>query len=216
MVAILSLTAPIVIIHSATVYVDLFSGALLAIGVTSAVAMTLFDRWRDRSLLSLGAGRIGRGRLVQVASHSCGGDGSGVLRGYLFTAIPASGGAAVADACFGGRVDLLTSLSKNLIVYHNPVWPVQTPVLSSHFPYTYDTRSIHFDSVPPPLADRSQTSLFLHSVLEIGHPTEYAWRERWTLDQGNSWLAYRSGGFWNVAVRQLLSWRRCCWHSWYA
>jgi hypothetical protein len=34
----------------------------------------------------------------------------------------------------------------------------------------------------------------------MGHPTSYPDRERWIIDQGNAWIAYRSGGFWVVSV----------------
>jgi hypothetical protein len=53
---------------------------------------------------------------------------------------------------------------------------------------------------PPPLKDLSQFKLFFHSLLEINHPTSYPNRPRWRIDQGQAWLAFRMGGFWNVAV----------------
>ncbi len=57
---------------------------------------------------------------------------------------------------------------------------------------------------PPPLVQASQAEVFLRSLFEVGHPTEYAHRARWTLDQGNAFVAFRSGGFWNVAVATYL------------
>ena len=39
-----------------------------------------------------------------------------------------------------------------------------------------------------------------HSLFEIGHPHEYEHRHRWIIDQGNAWIAFRAGGFWNVSV----------------
>ena len=50
-VVLLSLTAPLVLIHAASSYVDLFSNSLLAIGVTAFIAMLLSDRWLDSRLL---------------------------------------------------------------------------------------------------------------------------------------------------------------------
>jgi hypothetical protein len=53
---------------------------------------------------------------------------------------------------------------------------------------------------PPMFIGASQSELFFRSLFEIQHPTRYPNRERWIIDQGNSWIAYRSGGFWVIAV----------------
>src|SRR5688572_987672 len=50
-VALISLTAPMVLIHSTTSYVDLFSNSFLAIGVSAILFMYVFDRFEDRFLL---------------------------------------------------------------------------------------------------------------------------------------------------------------------
>jgi hypothetical protein len=89
---------------------------------------------------------------------------------------------------------------KNLIVYHNPFWPVTAPVVWRFFPYTEDLRNLTAEQKPSGLKNVSEFKLFFHSLLEINHPTHYAWRERWTVDQGRAAVAYRMGGFWNVAV----------------
>src|SRR5262249_20998712 len=53
---------------------------------------------------------------------------------------------------------------------------------------------------PPPFRDYGAMRLFVHSLLEIGHPTHYDHRARWIIDQGNAWLAFRMGGFWGLGV----------------
>ena len=46
----------------------------------------------------------------------------------------------------------------------------------------------------------SQALTFLYSLFEVGHPTVYPARPRWIIDQGNAAVAFRMGGFWNVAA----------------
>jgi len=199
-VAMLSLTAPLVLIHAASSYVDLFANAFAAMGVTCLFAMMLFDRWADRSLLCWGLAGL------TVAAWSKNVLLPVVAAGLLcFAAIYAlrfgePRSRRLLLLVFGAILCSSAPYLKNLIVYRNPIWPVRMPVWSDRFPYTYDSVPAHTAETPPPLAKLSQPALFLHSVLEIGHPTEYANRERWTIDQGNAWIAFRSGGFWNVAV----------------
>ena len=56
------------------------------------------------------------------------------------------------------------------------------------------------DNRPPNLQDEPAYLIYLRSLFEIGHPTSYPDRARWTVDQGNSYLAFRSGGWWNVGL----------------
>jgi MFS family permease len=89
---------------------------------------------------------------------------------------------------------------KNIALYHNPTWPGGIPALKSYIPALSDTGDMHDTQTPPPLRGMSQSGVFFHSLFEIDHPTSYPDRERWIIDQGNAWIAYRSGGFWAVAV----------------
>ena len=89
---------------------------------------------------------------------------------------------------------------KNAYLYGNALWPARIPVFSERFPHTVDGRIIREQQSPPPLMHASQPELFFRSLLEIGHPTKYAHRERWIIDQGNAWIAFRSGGFWVVGT----------------
>ena len=199
-VTIVALTAPLVLIHATTSYVDLFGNAFLAIGASSLVAMYLFERFDDRALLLWG--------LLGFA-------GAAWSKYQLIPII------AVFLICFlliyGLRrtqtqyrqlflvvviatLVAFTPYIKNLVVYHNPVWPVRVPVVGQFFPYSEDVRALAVTERPPPLRELSQFKVFFHSLLEINHPTHYANRERWVIDQGNAWTALRTGGFWNVAV----------------
>jgi hypothetical protein len=196
----LSLTAPLVLIHAASSYVDLFSNALLAIGVTSFLAMAMFDRWMELALLVWAlSGMAGAawskystvpivamlfiGYLV-VYARRISDPQARRLRRWVLCALLIAGAPYL----------------RNLLVYHNPAWPGGIPALKSYFPSLIDTGSMQKLQSPPPLKDSSQAALFFHSLFEIGHPTSYPSRERWIIDQGNAWVAYRSGGFWVVGV----------------
>ena len=199
-VTIVSLTAPLVLIHATTSYVDLFSNAFLAIGASSLVAMYLFDRFDDRSLLVWGmAGLAGAAwskiMIVPVVA---------VLLIFFLIIY----GVRRAEPKYRRQFLIVVTAMfvasapyvKNLAVYHNPFWPVRVPVVGQFFPYSEDVRDRAQRERPPPLADYSQFRLFFHSLLEINHPTHYAYRQRWIIDQGRAWIANRMGGFWNVAV----------------
>jgi hypothetical protein len=208
----LSLTTPLILIHVASSYVDLFSNALLAISVTSFLAMALFDRWMERGLLMWALFGMAGAAWSKVSTVP--------IVAMLFVGYLAVYGRRIADR----RVDLgadpeadprahrllgwvlcaflvaAAPYLKNLLVYHNPTWPGGIPAFNNYFPSLIDTGSMQKLQSPPPLADSSQAALFFHSLFEIGHPTSYPTRERWIIDQGNAWIAYRSGGFWVVGV----------------
>ncbi len=197
---ILSLTAPLVLIHAACSYIDLFAGAQLAIGVTSLLAMILFDRWRDRPLLYWGlAGLAGASwskfQTVPVAAI--------VLTIYLCVYFSRASDPAFRRMAAWVTVAALFAAApylKNLALYGNPFWPIQMPVLSRYFPANITLSAERSRQVPAPLIDRSQPELFFRSLFEINHPKSYPHRERWIIDQGNAWIAFRSGGFWVVGV----------------
>ena len=199
-VALVSLTAPLVLIHATTSYVDLFSNALLAIGVSSLVAMYLFDRFEDRSLLLWGlAGLAGAAwskfQLLPVVA----------LFLVCFLLIY---GVRRAQPKYRGLFPLVALATlvaaapyvKNLVLYHNPLWPVKLPIVGKLFQYSENVRPLIPMERPHPLVPLSQFDLFINSLLEINHPTHYPGRERWIIDQGEVWALYQMGGFWNVAV----------------
>jgi hypothetical protein len=196
----LCLTAPLVLIHAASSYVDLFSNALLSIGVAAFLAMALFDRWLEKELLMWAlAGMVGAAwsKFCTVPIVAA------LFLGYLAVYGHRGSDAKARRLKRWVLVALLAAglpYLKNLFLYHNPTWPGGITALKSYFPVLIDTDSMQKLQSPPSLKDASRVELFLRSILEIGHPTSYPMRERWIIDQGNAWVAYRSGGFWVVGV----------------
>jgi hypothetical protein len=205
LVALISLTAPMVLIHTTVSYVDLFGNSFLAVGVSSCLYLFLFPE-RPARLVTLGAlvGLAGAAwskfQLVPVAGL-----------GFCFLAAVLLLRPSRTEA-FSRRSAVMLLLAataiaaipyvKNLAVYGNPFWPIRPPIVGDLFPYALDAiRDIHpFQSRPPPLRDSDQFTLFINSLFEINHPTSYDYRPRWIIDQSNAWLAFRMGGFWATGV----------------
>jgi hypothetical protein len=196
----LCLTAPLVLIHAASSYVDLFSNALLSISVAAFLAMLLFDRWMEKELLLWA--------LAGMAAAAWSKFSTMPVIGLLAIGYLVSYGRRWTDPKarrFAGWVLAAVLIAcvpyiKNLVLYHNPTWPGGALALKAYFPSLIDTGLIQSLQSPPPLRGSSQAGLFVHSLFEIGHPASYPDRERWIIDQGNAWIAYRSGGFWVVGV----------------
>jgi hypothetical protein len=194
-VVLLSLTAPLVLIHAASSYVDLFSNSLLAIGVTAFIAMLLSDRWLDSRLLVWALAGLAGAAWSKYTTMPT------VL--LLFAGFLCFYGWRISDTKFrrlflGVTIALFVALLpylKNIAVYHNPTWPGGIPALKNYVPSLSNTGEMRNTQAPPPLKNLSQSGLFFHSLFEIDHPTSYPDRERWIIDQGNAWIAYRSGGF---------------------
>jgi hypothetical protein len=199
-VVVLCLTVPLVLIHAASSYVDLFSNALLAIGVAAFLAMMLFDRWMETKLLVWALAGMTGAAWSKYATFP--------IVAVLFVGYVTFYGRRASDPrarrllawVFIALLAAMLPYLKNLAVYHNPTWPGGIPALKGTFPSLIDTGLMQQLQSPPPLRDSSRVSLFLHSIFEIGHPTSYPNRERWIIDQGNAEIAYRSGGFWVVGV----------------
>ena len=222
LVALISLTAPLVLIHTTVVYVDLFGNCFLAIGVASFVRMYLFDESGDLSLLAFGllgliAAAWSKYQMAPLAAV--------FLLAFAFLLVirrpkqkrklGRSLGLVLAAALLSAAPYI-----KNMALYGNPFWPVglsseaaaspaapaaaakspAAPATAKGLPYELDLRSAYKGERPPPLENLSEGLLFLHSLFEINHPTSYTYRPRWEIDQGRAWIAYRMGGFWNVAV----------------
>lgn len=195
-VALVALSAPMVVIHSATSYTDLFANASLAIAASALVAMYLFDRFDDRPLLIWGlVGAAGAAwskfQMVPLVAVVLG----CLLLVYARRYAEPRYRQLLVIALVATLIAAAPYL-KNIYFYHNPFWPLKVPL--NGIPYTVDLRPA--DQTPPPLRGLSQFRLFFHSLFETNHPTQYPNRERWIIDQGNAWLAFRMGGFWNVAV----------------
>jgi hypothetical protein len=191
----LCLTAPLVLIHAASSYVDLFSNAFLAIGVTAFLAMLLFDRWLDRKLLVWALAGLAAAAWSKYSTLPM------VLLLFAgFLGVYARRARGLLRWVWAALLVALIPSVKNIVLYHNPTWPGGIPALAKFVPSLSDTGGMRALQSPPPLKNASQPVLFLHSLFEIGHPTSYPDRERWNIDQGNAWIAYRSGGFWVVGV----------------
>lgn len=202
LVALISISAPLVIIQMTASYIDLFGNSFLAIGVCSCLHIWLFPEHRSRGrliggLLGATAAAWSKYQLVPIASLV-----------FLFLSATALWSpqrfkeftrrgvvawivatAALAAAPYG----------KNFVTYGNPFWPIKVPVIGDLLPNQVSLDGAN-DQRPPPLKEASQFSVFFHSLLEINHPTRYPHRARWIIDQGNAWIAFRSGGFWAVGT----------------
>ena len=202
LVALIALTAPMVVIHTTVSYVDLFSNSLLAIGLSSCLHLYLFPERTSRTIVACGLGGLigaawSKFNLVPVVAL-----GFGL---FFVVSVGGSGRAVFSRRRVTKLIVLAAILAalpyfKNLALYRNPFWPVRSPILGEYFPYKEDLRTELAIQKPPALKDYSQPRLFLHSLLEINHPTRYPHRARWTIDQGNAAIAFRMGGFWGVGV----------------
>jgi hypothetical protein len=202
LVALISLTAPMVIIHSSVSYVDLFGNCLLAAGVCSCLSLFLFPERARRAvllggLLGLAGAAWSKYLLVPIAAPAlC------VLAALAVHRPHATGFSRrqVAWLCAFAALLAAWPYLKNLALYGNPFWPIRVPFLSELFPFRNDAIKGGIREVPPQLRDASQGFLFLQSFFEIGHPTRYPERARWIIDQGNASITFRMGGFWGVAA----------------
>ena len=202
LLTVLALTVPMVLIHAASSYVDLCTQAFVAIGVTGFLSMVLFDRWSEKRLLLWTLGGLAAGAWSKFSAPA-------IVLPVMVALLTVYGwqwqrGNAVAKRqlllVVAGLVVTLLPYAKNEVLYRNPTWPTGIALFRGYFPTKLDLSALHDEQIPPPLMGQSQSSIFFHSLFEVGHPTSYPNRERWNIDQGNAWIAYRSDGFWVVAV----------------
>lgn len=202
LVAMISLTAPMVLIHTTVSYVDLFGNCLLAMGISSCLYLHLSPQ--PSRLVTL----CGLGGLIGAAWSKYQLTPVVALAWCLFAVVSLS---PSRKARFSRRqaVALLSAAAllaalpylKNLALYGNPFWPLRVPFMTNVFPYEVDGIAVSAASQrPPPIREYGQFRLFVHSLFEIDHPVRYAHRPRWTIDQGNAWIAFRMGGFWATGV----------------
>jgi len=203
LVALISLSTPMVLIHTTVSYVDLFANAWLAIGLSSCVFGFLFpDRMSRPVLLGGLIGLIGAAwskyQLVPIVAV--------VFCILAVIALRPGGVTSVSRR----RVMVLLGLAvliaafpyiKNLVLYSNPFWPERMPILGAMFPYLRDDVAAGIGQQRPTgLRDAPQYQVFFRSLFEIDLPTHYDYRPRWIIDQGNASTAFRMGGFWGVGV----------------
>jgi hypothetical protein len=204
LLTLLVLTTPMVLIHAATSYIDLFTEATLAIGTAGVLSMLLFNRWDDRRLLLW---TLSGTTLAAWSKYTASAPVLLVFMVLLFrygtwlrNPITRQKALAQLRPVLLAMIVAALPMAKNEVLYGNPTWPVQPPVFGNHFPSTFDMQRERRTQAPPMFAGASQSELFFRSLFEIHHPTSYPNRERWIIDQGNAWIAYRSGGFWVIAV----------------
>src|ERR1700730_3777188 len=140
LVALISLTAPMVLIHTTVSYVDLFGNSFLAIGVASCLHAYLFPQRRSRAvfvggLAALAAAGWSKYQLVPIV----------VVTLIFFAAIVLRSTAAYRLSWRQAAAIILvfatlaaTPYLKNLVVYGNPFWPTRVPIVGALFPYVTD------------------------------------------------------------------------------
>ena len=204
LVALISLTAPLVLIHTAVTYIDLFGNAFLAIGVGSCLSVYLFPDRRSRAVVVCGLAGLAvaawsKYLLVPVV---------GVMF-ILFAAIVLRSRAADRFNRRQATAVILVFAAvaaapymKNLAVYGNPFWPTHVPIVGALFPYLSEDEAYFETQRPASLMDAPQAEVFVQSLLEINVPTSYPNRPRWIVDQGSTPtpVGFRMGGFWGIGV----------------
>jgi hypothetical protein len=207
LVALISLTAPLVLIHTSVDYVDLFGNAWLAIGISSILFAYLFPERRSRAVVIGGLAGLtlaawSKYILVPI-----------VIVAFVLLAVMVLRSAAAfrfsrrqaAAVILVFAVLASAPYVKNLAVYGNPFWPLRVPFVGSLFPYTGDPLAAQAGNPlgrPPQLKDAPQIQVFAESLFETRNPLRYADRPRWILDQFQ-WPpanAHRMGGFWGLGT----------------
>ncbi len=200
LVALISLTAPMVIIHTTVSYVDLFGNSFLALGAMVLVYLSLYPErasvaiWLG-GLLGLAGAAWSKYLLVPLAAL--------FFCFYFLLSFRLKNSTEPSRREGMGLLLAVALLAaapyiKNFILYQNPFWPLRVPIASGFFPYKNPANAR--TERPSHLRDASQVKLFVHSLLEVNHPVRYPHRERWIIDQGTTSYAFRMGGFWKTGV----------------
>lgn len=199
LVGLIALTAPLVIIHAATSYIDLFGNSLISISFCSCIYLYLFPERQSRTVVLGGILGLVAAAWTKILLLAGAGFAFVFLTNFLlrktrpevFTRRQAI--ALLATAAGVAAIPYL----HNWISYSNPLWPVRFPVFGGYFPYVLDGNDFStYEYRPAHMLTSSKIALFIHSLFEINHPTRYPHRARWIIDQGNADIAFRMGGFW--------------------
>ena len=207
LVALISLTAPLVLIHTSVDYVDLFGNAWLAIGVSSILFGYLFPVRRGRAVVIGGFAGLALAAWSKYILVPI------VIIAFVLLAVMVLRSAATfrfsrrqaAAVILVFAVLASAPYVKNLAVYGNPFWPLRVPFVGSLFPYTGDPLGAQEGNPlgrPPQLKDAPQIQVFVESLFETPNPLRYPDRPRWVLDQFQ-WppaTAHRMGGFWGIGT----------------
>ncbi len=209
LVGLISLTAPMVLIHTTVDYVDLFSNAFVAIGVSSCLFAYLFPQNRSRLLV------IGALAALTIAAWSKYTMVPLVVVLFIVLTVmvmrsPATYRLSRHQAAVVILVFAAVSAApyaKNLVVYGNPMWPIRVPIVGTSFPYLADPAGSGTElDRPPQLRGAPQALVFVESLFETQNPLRYDDRPRWALDQFRPMTAsHRMGGFWGLGVAVYLA-----------
>lgn len=207
LVGMIALTAPLVIIHSATNYIDLFGNSFLATGFISCVSLALFSGRNPRVLLVTGLLGLGAAMWTKFLLVPPSGLGFLYFFALLFFRERPVFKTRVRDFGILFFAAALASIPYllNWVHYDNPFWPVRIPLVGAWFPYMIDGETLGAtNNRPDHMLTSSKLALFLHSLFEIHHPTSYDYRPRWLIDQGSTPFtlpyAFRMGGLWSIGV----------------
>lgn len=209
LVGLISLTAPMVLIHTTVDYVDLFSNAFVAIGVGSCLFAYLFPESRSRNVVigALAALTLAAWSKYTVVPLV-------VVLFIVLTVMVVSSPAAYQFSRRQAAVLILVfaavsaaPYAKNLVVYGNPMWPIRVPIVGAIFPSLVDPAGSGTESDrPPQLRGAPQALVFVESLFEAQNPLRYVDRPRWALDQFSPMTAaHRMGGFWGLGVAVYLA-----------
>ena len=202
LVALGSLTAPLVLIHASSSYVDLFGNAFVAIGLCSCLALYIApERARRATILAvpaaLAAAAWSKYLLAPIAGVTF-----AMFAWLSLRPSQIAGFSRARVAIYQAAMGLVAAAPylKNLIVFRNPFWPLRLPLIGDWFPYTNDALRGAIRERPTLMRSTSQLELFARSLFEIDQPTSYPDRLRWIIDQGGTVEGFRMGGFWGVAA----------------
>jgi hypothetical protein len=196
------LAVPLVQIHATSCYIDLPANAALALVVLEAMRATVSPPGRRALAVVLAAAVLTGNMRLQLEPL--------VLAALAVIAFSVRRSRGKLAALVLALPLVFASPLKNLVVHHNPAYPVALHVAGHELPFAEEP----YDSSPPYLEHTPRPWRWLVSLAEVGiQPLEES--RRWTIDQymppdsrGN-----RMGGFFgayvavNLLALALLAWR---------
>ncbi len=207
LVTLIALTAPLVIIHAATSYIDLFSSSFLAAAASSCLSMVLFPERTSRVIVI--------GGLVGAAGTAWSKIQLAPLAALFLVLVTVLAFRRRSQLGVTRRrlivVPLVAALIaaapyiKNLVVYGNPLWPLRVPVIGNALPYALDPVAEGLNmQTPLTLKHAPQIEVFARSLFETENDPDDDTQPRWVIDQWRSRStrdpSYRLGGYWGPSV----------------
>jgi hypothetical protein len=208
------LGVPLVVLHMISGYVDLFTGCALALAF-AALAELEPDAPRPRAGAALLVAALAAASLTKFQAWPI---GAVVGAAALFRLASLERARRVSRrAALVLAAALALALGawplRNLVVFHNPVYPVVFPIAPKLFPNATVDADSGVYNMPVWLADAPRAERFAVSALELSR-FRTGERFQWTIDQSAQADASRSphhrlGGWfwWTVAALSLGTWR---------